>query len=179
MTLNNSTVKLSSEASEAVIKKDRLRYTKNKLSANLALLGIVFNALYFVNIYRSDVGSYYYNIMIGISVVYNLIFMLAAFLSSEGVKSYKKGYSFVLMALGVGQVVRIFILPAKALNATITISEIEEAVMSSGQFTRLCVYLIASAVLCVVAGIIALIKTNTLESYQAELAKKAAEVNEK
>ena len=66
---------------EDLIKKDRLRFTKNVLSSNLTLLAIVFNALYFVSIYKSDVGSYYYTWMIGISVVYNLLFMLAAFLS--------------------------------------------------------------------------------------------------
>lgn len=164
--------------SEAVIKKDRLRYTKNKLSANLALLGIVFNALYFVNIYKSDEGSYYYNIIIGLSVVYNLVFMLAAFLSSEGVKSYKKAFSFVLMILGVGQIVRIFILPIDAKNKTNTINQVEKPVMGDEQFMWVCIFLVASAVCCIIAGIIALIKTNTLESYQVELAKKAAEGNE-
>lgn len=163
----------------AEVKKDRLRYTKNKLSANLALLGIVFNALYFVSIYKSDVGSYYYNIIIGLSVVYNLVFMLTAFLSSEGVKSYKKSYSFVLMILGIGQLVRIFILPMNAKNTVVTLSNIEEPVMGNEQFNWVCILLILSALSCIVSGIIALIKTNTLESYQAELAKKAAEDNEK
>ena len=72
---------------DALVKKDRLRFTKNKLSSSLTLLAIVFNALYFVCIYKSDVGSYYYQYMMGISVVYNLLFMLIAFLASEGVKS--------------------------------------------------------------------------------------------
>ena len=54
---------------EANIKKDRLRFTKNKFSANMIILAIVVNALYFVNIYRSDVGNYYYKIMIGASIV--------------------------------------------------------------------------------------------------------------
>ncbi len=164
---------------DAEIRKDRLRYTKNKLSANLALVGIVFDALYFVNIYKSDVGSYYYNIMIGISIVYNLVFMLAAFLSSEGVKSYKKAYSFVLMILGLGQIVRIFILPMSAKNTIVTISNVEEAVMGGEQFLWVCIFLILSAAFCIASGIIALIKTNTLESYQAELAKKAAEDDDK
>ncbi|MGN1341120.1 MAG: hypothetical protein ACI4WS_12580 [Oscillospiraceae bacterium] len=163
----------------AEIKKDRLRYTKNKLSANLALVGIVFDALYFVNIYQSDVGSYYYNIMIGLSVVYNLVFMLAAFLSSEGVKSYKKSYSFVLMVLGAIQIARIFILPMNAKNTMIAINNVEEPVMGNEQFMWVCVFLILSAVFCIASGIIALIKTTTLESYQAELAKKSAEDNEK
>ncbi len=175
MTESNNAGKL---VSEAVIKKDRLRYTKNKLSANLALLGIVFNALYFVNIYSTDVGSYYYNIIIGLSVVYNLVFMLAAFLSSEGVKSYKKAYSFVLMILGLGQIARIFILPMNAKNALITLNKVEMNVMGDEQFMWVCIFLIASSVCCVAAGIIAFMKTNTLLSYQAELAKKAAEDNE-
>lgn len=157
---------------DALIKKDRLRYTKNKLSANLTLLAIVFNALYFVNIYKSDVGSYYYKLIIGASVVYNLLFMLFAFLSSEGVKGYKIGYSFVLAVLGIGQIVRIFILPFSAKSDVIMMGGEQQVVMGSEQFTRVCIYLIASAALCIIAGIIAYIKTRTLVSYQAELDKK-------
>ena len=157
---------------EAVIKKDRLRFTKNKLSANLTLLAIVFNAFYFVSIYKSDVGSYYYSLMIGISVVYNLLFMLTAFLSSEGVKNYKMNYSFVLLALGVGQIVRIFILPRAAKNTTISLDGVEQTVMGSAQFTRVCVFLLTSAVLCVIAAVINIMKSSTLTKYQAELEKK-------
>lgn len=159
--------------SVALIKKDRLRYSKNKLSSNLTLLAIVFNALYFVSIYKSDVGSYYYSYIIGISVVYNLLFMLIAFLASEGVKSYKLNYSYVLVALGLGQIVRIFILPIDAKNAVITLSQESQQVMQDGQFMRVCIYLIASAALCVIAGITAFIKTRTLTSYEAELEQKA------
>ena len=164
MTVNN----------EALIKKDRLRFTKNKLSSNLTLLAILINAFYFVSIYKSDVGSYYYQYMIGISVVYNLLFMLVAFLASEGVKSYKINYSYVLMLLGIGQIVRIFILPMDAANTTVTLSGEEEVVMGSGQFTRVCIYLVASAALCIIAGVIAFIKTRTLTAYQAELDAKNA-----
>lgn len=159
--------------SEAVIKRDRLRFTKNKLSANLTLLAIVLNALYFVSIYSSDVGNYYYNVMIGISVLYNLIFMLAAFLSSEGVKSYKMNFSFVLIALGVGQIIRIFIMPLKAKTTVVSLDGTEQAVMGNGQFMYLCVCLIASAALCIIAGAVNIIKAGTLASHQAELDKKA------
>ena len=164
MTVNN----------EALIKKDRLRFTKNKLSSNLTLLAILINAFYFVSIYKSDVGSYYYQYMIGISVVYNLLFMLVAFLASEGVKSYKINYSYVLMLLGIGQIIRIFILPMDAANTTVTLSGEEEVVMGSGQFTRVCIYLVASAAPCIIAGVIAFIKTRTLTAYQAELDAKNA-----
>lgn len=159
--------------SVALIKKDRLRYSKNKLSSNLTLLAIVFNALYFVSIYKSDVGSYYYSYIMGISVVYNLLFMLIAFLASEGVKSYKLNYSYVLAALGLGQIVRIFILPIDAKNTVITLSQESQQVMQDGQFMRVCFYLLASAALCILAGITAFIKTRTLTSYEEELKQKA------
>lgn len=157
---------------DTVVKKDRLRFTKNKLSANLTLLAIVFNAFYFVSIYKSDVGTYYYKLIIGISVVYNLLFMLAAFLSSEGVKNYKMSFSYVLLCLGAAQIVRIFILPGAAKGATVSLSGVEEAVMGNAQFTRVCIYLIVSAVLCVAAAVINIYKSITLTRYQAELEKK-------
>lgn len=156
-----------------LIKKDRLRYSKNKLSANLTLLAIVFNALYFVSIYKSDVGTYYYTYLIGISIVYNLLFMLVAFLSSEGVKSYKLGYSFVLMAIGAGQLLRITIIPMGAKDATITLGEETRVVMLDKQFYYVVACLLASAALCIIAGIVGVIKTKTLTSYLEELDNKA------
>ena len=158
---------------DALIKKDRLRFTRNKLSANLTLLAIVFNALYFISIYTSDVGSYYYRLIIGISVVYNLLFMLIAFLASEGVKGYKMMYGYVLLALGVGQIIRIFILPMNARSATVNLDLKEQVVMGNSQFIWVCVLLVVSAVLCFAAGVIGIIKTSTLEKYQAELEKEA------
>lgn len=153
----------------AHIKKDRLRYTKDKLSSNLTLLSIVFNALYFVSIYRSDVGSYYYTWIIGVSVVYNLLFMLAAFLSSEGVKAYKLGYSFVLLAIGAGQLIRISILPKKAHETFLSMNGEEILAMDDGQFSWVSFCLFASAALCIAAGLISLVKTRTLTSYLKEL----------
>ena len=64
------------------IKLDRMRYTKNTTSSRLALLAIVFDVLFFISIYKSNVGTWYYNILMGASIIYNLVFMLAAFLSS-------------------------------------------------------------------------------------------------
>ena len=154
----------------AKIKKDRLRFTKNKFSANLILLGIVTNALYFVSIYRSDVGNYYYRILIGASIVYNLVFMLAAFLSSEGIKNYKLGYGIVSIVLGVLQVARIFYLPAKAhKTASPVVGEETKMVMSNGQFSYVSACLLISATFLIIAGVTGIIKTNTLKTYQAEL----------
>ncbi len=161
---------------DAEIRKDRLRFTKNKLSANLIIFAIVANALYFVSIYSSDVGSYYYKLFIGGSIVYNLVFMLAAFLSSEGIKNYKLGYACSSVVLGILQICRIFYIPMKAHKAANPVADAKNAaVMGSGQFRYVSFCLIVSAVLLIAAGIIGFMKTTTLNSYLAELERKGQE----
>jgi len=136
---------------EKIIRLDRMRYTKNTLASGLALLSILFDVLYFISIYESNVGSWYYNILMGASILYNLIFMLAAFLSSEGIKNYKIGYAWAMIALGIGQLVRIFIYPVRAHAATVKIQEQAVTVMESPQFIRCVLYLVLSAA-CLFAG---------------------------
>lgn len=159
---------------KTLIKKDRLRFTKNKLSAGLILAAIAINALYFVSIYRSDVGSYYYNLTIGVSILYNLIFMLIAFLSSEGVKNYKMGYAYTAIVIGVLQIGRIFYIPMQAHAAPNPIVGKEtETVMLDDQFGYVAICLCISAALLICAGVIGIIKTTTLRSHQAELERTA------
>ena len=150
------------------IKKDRLRYTKNKLSANLAYVGIVFNVLYFVSIYSSDVNNYYYTMTIGLSVLCNLVFLLSAFLCSEGVKNYKLGYAWFVMIIGVLQFVRILGIPRMAHSATTILEGEETLVMSDGQFAYVSVCLIISGVACLISGIAGVYKTTTLANYMKE-----------
>ena len=136
---------------ERTIKRDRMRFIKNSLASNLAILGILFDVFYFVSIYKSDVGTWYYSILIGASIVYNLMFMLAVFLSSEGVKNYKSGYSYLLAVVGAIQIARIFIIPTQAHTAMTIIDGAETTVMQDGQFYRVAVYLILSAA-CLIAS---------------------------
>jgi len=155
------------------IRLDRMRHIKNTLSSRLTLMAIVFDVLYFVSIYSSDVGAWYYKILIGASIVYNLLFMLMAFLASEGVKNYKMGYAWLLLALGAGQIVRIFILPLQAYRATVTISSVTYPVMETPQFTWVILCLCLSAACCLVAGVTGVIRSRTLAAYNASLAEKA------
>ena len=165
------------------IQTDRMRYTKNTASSRLALLAIVFDVLYFVNVYQSDVGSFYYTLLIGASVVYNLIFMLIAFLSSEGVKNDKKGYSVSLALLGAGQIARIFILPVqmhetvwKSVKQTIdgVKTNVDLMVMGDGQFTYLIIMLVLSAICLFASAIINIIKSRRLDAHLANLDQSAA-----
>lgn len=159
---------------ELTIKRDIMRYTKDKRAANLVILSIVFDCLYFVSLYSTDVGSYYYTWEIGASIVYNLLFLLGAFLASESVKNRKPGYSGLLIFLGVMQFVRIFSLPAKAHAATVVVSGQELAAMGDGQFMYVAVCLAISGICCIVAAVISHINNKNLAEHMRTLENKAA-----
>ena len=154
---------------ERTVRDDRMRYTKDKLSSGLILIAIVFDALYFVSIYQSDVGSYFYTWVIGASIIYNLVFMLAAFLASEGVKSRKTGYTPLLLAIAAMQVVRIFYIPWRARAAVAMVNGQEVAVMGNGQFCYTAACLAVSA-LCLAAGaLISLYNNRHLAEHMAKI----------
>ena len=153
---------------------DRMRFVKNTSSSRLCYLAILLNVLYFVSIYKSDVGSWYYQILVGGSIVYNLLFMLITFLCSEGVKSYQKNYSIVLCVLGALQICRIFILPLQAHSAVIKLSGVETAVMQTPQFIRVIVYLTGSAACLLAAAVINLRKCRALAEHAKTLKAKEA-----
>ena len=159
---------------EKMIQRDRMRFVKNKFSSNLVYLAILADVFFFVSIYKSDVGTYYYNILVGGSIIYNLVFMLAAFLSSEGVKNYNITYSYVLIVLGVLQVVRIFILPMRARGAMVTVGETTVQAMTAGQFTRVVLYLVISAACCLVAAVVGIQRSRALNEHVASLNGTAA-----
>ena len=158
---------------DRTIQRDRMRFTRNTLSANLVLLAILFNVFYFINIYKSDinhvVGNYYYQFSIGVSIIFNLVFMLAAFLSSEGIKNYKVSYSYVLLVLGAMQIVRIFILPLGALRTEVTVAGTTGTVMGTGQFTQVTIYLIISGICCFASAVIGMKRSRELNEHLASL----------
>ncbi len=158
---------------EKQIKLDRMRYTNDSLSSWLVLLAIVTNVLYFVSIYETDIGSYYYNWTIGASVVYNLIFLLVAFLASVGVKSRQSGYLIPLLVLGAMQFARIFYLPGQAVKATVEIAGEAVAVMPASQYTYVVACLAISGVCCIAGGIINTINNATLARYMRTLEEKS------
>lgn len=151
------------------VRLDRMRYTKNTLASGLALLSILFDVFFFISIYESNVGSWYYNILIGASILYNLIFLLAAFLCSEGIKNYKIGYSYVMIALGIGQIIRIFIYPVRAHGASVTIQEQAVTVMEGVQFTRCVLYLVISAACLFVGAFVGMTRSKQLKAHLASL----------
>ena len=150
---------------DRAVKLDRMRFTKNTASSRLALLAIVFDVLYFISQYKSDVGNYYYTALTGASIIYNLVFMLTVFLRSEGVKNYKPAYSWAMIVLGVIQIARIFILPMRAHNAVIN----SQKVMGDAQFVRMVIYMIVSAACLFAGAAVNLVKSRALAAHIASL----------
>lgn len=161
-------------AEDILIQKDRMRYVKNTFCSGLCYLAILFDVFYFVLLYRQDVTTYYYNIQIGASVVYNLAFLLAVFLASEGVKNYGKKYSIILCLAGVMQIVRIFVIPMHARKALAFVNGVDIPVMSGITFTKTVVYLCISAACLIFAAVLNVIRCNTLEAYTKSLENKKA-----
>lgn len=159
---------------ELYIKRDIMRFTKDKRSANMVILAIVFDCLYFVSLYQTDVGSWYYTWMIGASIVYNLLFLLTAFLASESVKNRKPGYSGVLIAIGVMQFVRMFYLPAKAHAALVVVSGVELKAMEDGQYTYVLACLALSGLCCILAAVNSHINNKNLAEHMRTIENKPA-----
>lgn len=163
------------EHNDRFIKRDRMRYTKDSCASNLVLLAIVFNVLYFIGVYKTDVENYYYTWVIGASVIYNLLFLLISFLASQVVKSRKDDYWLVLIVLGAMQIVRIFYLPTKAHSTLVDMGGgIMQLAMSDGLYYSSIVCLVASAVCCALAGVINLINCRNLAQHMRELENKTA-----
>ncbi len=157
---------------QIVIDNDIMRYKKNGKAQMFALLGLVFNCLYFMLLYAYT-DSYFQSITIGISVILTLIVLLMVFLSSESIKNYKKAYSYVLFVIAGYQILRIFGYPLYGLTHQILTAGYfgfyPTPEQSWVEFIILTVYLCASAACLITAAILGLIKAKRLESFQKKL----------
>ncbi len=157
--------KTGKTAEDRLIARDRMRFVKNSACSNLCYLAILFNVFYFVLIYRQDVGNWYYTIQIGMSIVYNLLFMLIVFMSSESVKHYHKNYSYVLAVVGIMQIVRIFVIPTRAVKATVLVNEVSRPVMDSWTYTKAVIFLAVSAAALIISAALNFIRCTQLEQH--------------
>ena len=140
------------------IKLDRMRYVKDNMPSNFAILAIVFDVLYFV---------------IGISIIVNLLFMLFGFWSSIEVKNYHGKFGYFMIALGVVQIIRIFIYPMRAHAATYLGPDGSAVpVMNNSQFMLSIVYLCAAAGFMILGGLMSIKNSRTLQNYLDSIEKK-------
>lgn len=152
------------------IKLDRMRYVKDSTPSTLAIIAIVFDVLYFVLIYKTN-SPYFYNWSIGGSIIVNLLFMLLGFWCSIEVKSYHGKFGYVMILLGIVQIIRIFIYPMGAHNATVLINDIPTSVLNDAQFIKSVAYLCIAAVMMIVGGLISIKNSKTLQNHLNSLKK--------
>lgn len=153
-----------------VLQDDILRYKKNKFAANFALLALVFNCLYFMLFYSVN-NSGFYTILLGLSVILNLLVLLLGFFCSEGIKGYNGKFAYVLFGLAATQIVRIFIFPLKGMqNDWLKGNFYFGAEMKSPvQGAILIVFLVISASCFIVSGVQGLITAKRLKNFQKKL----------
>lgn len=147
-----------------VLQDDILRYKKNKFAANFTLLALVFNILYFTLLYTIHQPEAY-TLLIGVSVIVNLLVLLSGFYASEGIKSYNKKFSILLIVLAVVQIVRIFIYPLDGMkNGWMHSNAYFGAIMTpASNGTLMIIYLAASAACFIVAAVFGYIGANRRE----------------
>lgn len=160
--------------SNPVISNDLMRYSKNKMAGNLAILGIVFNCLYFMFMYKQVCGiktvytdgATVYSYIHGASVIINLLVLLVAFLTSERIKNYDKRFSYVAFGLAAIQIIRIFIYPLtsftklykKGISGTVQLTD-------GGTFALFIAFLCLSAACFIVAGVFGYLKATKLQKF--------------
>lgn len=160
---------------------DRMRYKKDTLSYLFVLLGLLFNVFYFFNIFNIDDDNFYKPLM-GVSVIYNLLFMLTVFLSAEEVKAYKIAFDYVLIGVAVLQLARIFVYPILTVIQKIETPQIIDGVekmvegtikvrvMSPDQIVWPIIFLVTSAVFLAAGALNSINNVNKLNAYKRELA---------
>ena len=170
---------------QTIINNDILRYKNNKIARMFALLGLVFNCLYFMLLYAFNAlmvngePTRFADITIGFSVVFTLVVLLTAFLASEGIKAYNKKYSILLIILAAWQIFRIFGYPLYGLKNNLLYTGYfgfyPTADQSGVEFAILVVYLVASALCFILSAVFGWIYAIRYERFNKQL--ESGEVN--
>lgn len=131
-----------------------MRYQTDKRSSGLCVLAIVFNVIYFLSLYSNN--SLNPDFSMGLDVLYNILFMLFAFLASEKVKTYAKNWSYSTVVGGILQFARIMWMPAHYLKA---------GTLTQNKWMILAGALALSGACLILAGISCYMNSTLLEKY--------------
>ena len=140
-------------------KLDVLRFKKDKMPANLCYFAIILDVLYFILVYKIN-NDYFYTPIVGVSIVINLFFMLAAFLCSEEVKNYHGKFGILMIVVGVIEILRVLYYPMQCSA---------NGVMTDAQFIRSIIYLVGAGALLIVGGAMSMMNSKKLENYKKSI----------
>ena len=164
---------------ETSIKTDIMRYKANQTSFLLCVLAIILNVAMFLIIYTETNCSPSY--LLGIDLIINVVFMLAAFLVSEKSKAYNAMGGVAGIVLGVIEIVRILFIPLQYYNFNLLyLKAVEEAEkagqvldytgivgLSQNQFYWCAGLMLLAGAALIISGIITIAKSNQLKRHLA------------
>ena len=83
-----------------------LRYRNNKFSFNACIFAIVFQCIAFISVYK----SLFINAAVctGVDIITNILFLLFVFLASEKVKTYSVKWGYIIIFIGLINLIRIY-----------------------------------------------------------------------
>ena len=158
------------EPKNPVIQNDIMRYKKNKLGANLAILGLALGCLYFLVLYAQvKNNNFYYTWEIAFDVIYNLFFLLFVFLFSEQVKNYNRKMFPLQLLVGLLQIARIFWLPLAGITHTMAGLNGDVTIITAGTFIAMMVFLAASGACIIASAIIGFIRSKSVENFTKKM----------
>lgn len=134
---------------------EKKKYKNDTLAYILVLLGIVFNCFSFIKLYEQN-SQFFYDYRMAFSVLYNLIFMLAVFLTAENVKKYHRSYAIVAIVIGALQFLRIFDYVKDAHTAE---------VISNNVYTYIIIFYGLSGASLILGGIAGFINSTILKRF--------------
>lgn len=162
-----------------LVSYDTMRYKKNSLASNLAILSLLFEFLFFLTVYGQKSsgievkfsesvlgGEYVYTYMMGLSVLLNLVILLGVFLASQEIKNYNKRYCYFVWAVAIVQIVRIFLYPMQVYNATLASGS---PLIAKYSYIFMIVWLVLSALCLAASGAIGYYRTKQLETFNKDV----------
>lgn len=162
MTVSLAHYKLKNFFHPEGIQKEMLRYSGNDVSAKLGYLGIIGMAAAFcimystTTIYNVEMPIGNSGLWVAADVFFNIVLLLALFLTITEMKAYSRSWSYVSIAIGVIEVVRPFIYPLALLNAK---------VLDASSYTVVLALFLVSGIGLILGGISSLYRGAALRAY--------------
>lgn len=159
------------------IQVDMLRYRPNKISFNLAILGIVCIVLSFCLFYSTSkisVGTSFNllgitspGIWIAIDILINIVVLIFLFLASVRMQAFSRVFGIASIVLGVFHVIRPFTLALEMTSA---------GCLEANIYTAILILFITAGACLIIAGIVSIMRGTILKDY---LSKHTAIENER
>ena len=146
------------------MRAELMRYRNDTLSYLLTLAGLAFDACLLMLLYSAPgiTCTDMYGKIIGMDILFNIIFLLVAFLTAEKVKTYTLNWCWSCLVLGALQLPRM-LLPISLFTAS---------QLTLGKFIFALIFVIGSSVCLILACVFSYLKSHKLDKHLKEISNK-------